>query len=198
MRQLILFVTLSLLHQSCDDNHPKVTIKDDDYFPLQIGNYWEFSTAHPGGDATSFKREIVGKTEIQGMEYYTFVSTNLNNQYRDTIYFRKDEQQHVYRRVKLEPEINVFRLNAAEGEHWKFGNINDAEYDVMVNVLEIQLGSEHLSNAKVFSYDASQLADEEYYVTLSKGIGFSIEGSYAWGFTSTLQRARINGLEYTF
>jgi hypothetical protein len=99
-------------------------ISVQDYLPLQIGNYWEFSNGHYGGSILTDKIE-----NLNGVDYYRLIR-NYNPipiAYRDTIYIRKTSNGIVYQRTKnSNNETVLFYLAASTGEVWITTNTNPA------------------------------------------------------------------------
>jgi len=197
----LLFSTfIALLFTAChDNNNPQPT--DDSLFPLAVGNSWEYSPfpSNQSGYTGSVKSEITAIIEIENKEYYQMInkSEGTPNPYIDTVYYRVDNNGFVYKRRKSGEEGNPFRLQAQDGDKWKYSTVS-TENDMSVIFQEpITISSTQVSDCRLFVYDVSGLADEESYTTLAPGIGI-VTSHTAWGFRRDLKKAVISGITYHF
>ena len=76
--------------------------------------------------------------------------------------------------------------------------MDDDEVTISLSVSTLDIGNKTLKNCKAYYYDVDNWADEEYTVTLAKGIGFVKEYSNAWGNGALLKSATINGRKIDF
>jgi hypothetical protein len=198
MKNVFLILFLAASFQSCMDHEARLVYDKSNYLPLEVGNYWEFTNKMSGGAAlATITRTVTGKTNLEGKEYFVVVTSD-SNSYSDTAYYRKDDQQYVYVMHRRSGEENTFRLLASDGTSWSYPTENQSAYNVNVAIATLQINDLSVDSCKTFSYDVPQWADEEHFVTLAPGVGFIKEGSYAWGITSTLRKARISGVEISF
>lgn len=184
----------------CDD-HNDFNLTENNFFPLQVGNYWEFHPfPHPSSDETVVKMEITSTQEFSGVEYYLMVrkSEGPYGVYIDTSYYRTNEMGFVFQRLKTGEFVNPYRLGARDGERWS-SSVPANGVDVSVRYIDepITVNSTLLANCRVFAYDKEEWIDEEYWTTLAPGIGIVTSHS-AWGFRRDLKRAVINGVEHNF
>jgi hypothetical protein len=184
-----------------DENEP--TRINSDYFPLHVGDYWEFvpvNTQDPA--AFTWRREITDKVTLDNKEYFQAITkSNSSADYVDTVYYRVDDNGLVFsRRNNTAGEINIYRLDAMDGESWitpfGYSSENPVEGKTKCSVGIFKFNDAVFENCKTFSFDVEQWVDEERYTILSKGIGPLREGS-AW-FTQDLKKAFINGSTFEF
>lgn len=193
-------VLLIIGFAGCEDE--ELNLAENNFFPLQVGNYWEF---HPyaqnlQGDKTVVKMEITTTQEFLGVEYYLMVrkSEGPYGIYIDTAYYRTNEIGFVFQRLKTGEITNPYRLGAKDGERWSSSFPANGD-DMSVEYVNepIMINSTLFENCRVFEYDKEEWIDEEYWTTLAPGIGIVTSHS-AWGFRRDLKRAIINGVEYDF
>ena len=117
----------------------------------------------------------------------------------DTVYYRLDDNGFVYSRRKYnQVEENKFRLNAKNGDTWMYPVENNDLAAIKLFVVDVELRTKDLQNCKAYFYDVAQWADEEYTITLAKGLGFVKEYSNAWGMGQVLESVTINGQKFNF
>lgn len=191
----------SLLLFACDDDSPSFNTDSNTYLPLQIGNSWEFeSTNKDLTDLNTFKR-VIAKVTLNDHTYYEIISgwgTSVEN-IPDTAYYRVDDNGFVYilRKTKNNEE-NRFRLQGQDGDTWSYPVDDNDEAFISLSVSTLNIGNKNLKNCKAYFYNVEGWADEEYTITLAKGIGFVKEYSDAWGQGSILKSATINGQVINF
>jgi hypothetical protein len=191
LSKVVAFLAVSSLSTCTKDNdelQSKIDLLDaEDYFPLQINNYWQLS-GFP-------VRSVAELKTIDNVAYYAMVSG------ADTTYYRETADGKVYQRTKATAEILRFDLGADEGETWTYPD-KDAHY-VWNAVLSsknetVIVGGRSFENCYRFSFDIPQMADDEHLVLLAPGIGF-IEEYYSGGSGQTLlTEATIDGVEIHF
>jgi hypothetical protein len=163
-----------------------------DYYPLEIGNYWEYWT--PNNPANSI--EIVSDTIIGNVNYYVSIFRSFSSTYKETRFERIDTLNAlVYRYFPLEEkEMIIDSLPAKQGQ--RFTSNMFLDWDVCSSycsdIEEINIFSE-IRKLRYLSHDCGQ--DLPWYQIL-KGIGLY---SYGWPRPPggvTLKYAIINGVEY--
>lgn len=164
-----------------------------DYYPLKIGNYWEYWTPnnHPANSI-----EIVTDTIIGNLNYYVSIFRSFSSTYTETRFERIDTiNALVYRYFPLEEkEMIIDSLPAKQGQ--RFTSNMFLEWDVCSSycsdIEEINIFGE-IRKLRYLSHDCGQ--DLPWYQIL-KGIGLY---SYGWPRPPggvTLKYAIINGVEY--
>ena len=92
MNKLLSLFLTTVVFGSCEDINPNF---DPSYFPLQVGNYWEYHPSVQQDHLVSIIREIPSKTTIEGREYYLMVSRFVYSQAApgiDSTYYRIDDK----------------------------------------------------------------------------------------------------------
>jgi hypothetical protein len=198
MKSLVRFVFVSsVILFSCDnDQQVNIATKDISYFPLQIGNRWEYEPIRTDMKLKTSVFTIVS-TEIRDSKEY-FAMERLyqyeNTSSRDTVFYRIDPQGFVFETSRYDTgERNRFRLGAADGDTWNMESSAPDNYVVRTSITDVTLSSQLLHDCKSFSYDVPQWADEEHYFILAPGLGIVQHGN-AWGFDYKLKTAKIAGL----
>ena len=164
-----------------------------DYYPLEIGNYWEYWTVNNPAHSI----EIVSDTLIGSLNYYVSVFKSLSsNIYTETRYERIDTfNALVFRYFPMEEEEMVIdSLPAKQGQRFSSNMFIDwdvcSSYCSDIEEINIFRGIRKL---RYLSHDCGQ--DLPWYQIL-KGIGLY---SYGWPRPPsgvTLKYAIINGVEY--
>lgn len=201
MRKLVFL--LSLFFSGCY-YHQTITPEisgNSSYLPLEIGNSWDFQplTNPPGA---LIHCEVTGLASINSHQYYLLVtsSTYSDRTYKDSAYYRIDNNGFVYIYDKNQPnlEANRFRLNAQNGDTWTYPVDNNSVATIKTTVGPLVVGSTEIAKCKSYYFDVVNWADEEYTITLAPGIGFVKEYSNAWGMGQILKSAKIHGQVYNF
>jgi hypothetical protein len=169
-----------------------------DYFPLQVGNYWEFSP---------YWTDSIDKIEkLDGNDYYRMVSADCKTRsYLDTVYYRKTADGKVYKRSKRTTgDILKFDLAAQVGQTWNYilpGPYQSLPWNATLksNTDIIPLGNDTIINCYRYFFDIPQMADEEECWLLAPGIGFVVKNNYnGWLGGYKLKKVRINGIVREF
>jgi hypothetical protein len=202
MKKIAILLLVAFILPACDDDHQTISV-DAKYFPLHIGDSWEFVSYNWHGQPTpGMKREITATVTFNERQYYVMTTHYIGGHtgHVDTAYYRVDHRGYVYERRKdQDHEINPFRLKTSDGTSWKDASYISAEGLMTLHQFTtVNLDQTAVDNCKVFSYDEESFADEEYYVTLAPGLGVVTEGSYAWGQRFDLKKAVINGKTFEF
>lgn len=179
-----------ILFSSCEEEDNDVVLKinsldQNDYFPMHLGNYWDFSfTSDRFMDITEL---------IDGIYYYRVVTEH------DTVFYRKTVDGKVYEKTKRSNEILKFDLNADEGDVWICDSENMMNASLISKNETIILDNHTFKNCYKYFFDSPQLVDEEYFIWLAPGVGF-IEIQYLGGASTRilLKNVIINGVEIQF
>lgn len=162
---------------------------NSDYFPLQVGNYWEFNQM----GTKSIDRIIT----LDGKDYFRMISV-FSNLMKDTLYLRKTSDGKIYSRKLTSAESLLYDLYAPVNDSWQNG-----EMKVTLTKIDQEkvLGNTTVKHCLVFYCDPRlMMADDEYTWTLAPGIGyvyyFALGGTYNQNFI--LKKALINGVETSY
>lgn len=163
-----------------------------DYYPLDIGNYWEYWTTN----LPIFSLEVISDTLISGRMYKVVERTSLNTQAKEFKYERVDNYNAVVYRYfpQEEKEMMIDSLPTKQGQ--RFTSNMFLEWGVCTSycskIEEANIFGE-IRKLRYLSHDCGQ--DLPFYQIL-KGIGLY---SYGWPRPPsgvTLKYAIINGVEY--
>lgn len=192
-----------------DDDTVSVTIKDKDtinatfslqdfniyldYYPLEIGNYWEYSYHN----LPTHSVEIVSDTLIGNLNYYVAVYRNLpNGSYIETRYERVDENNAlVYRYFPLEEkEMIIDSLAAKAGQKFTSNIFMEpylACYSICFSIKTDEIFGESRKVRNLKQACGTDMPDYQ----IVKGLGFYSAAFWRTG-GYTLKYAIINGVEY--
>jgi hypothetical protein len=200
MTKLISSIIGLVLLASCVKD--AVTSTSVDYFPLQVGNYWNLSSIGT--------RSIDTIVSLNGINYYRMVHVQVGPTgitSRDTTFYRKTTDGKVYERgTKSTDEILKFDLGANSDQTWTYAkdptiSINTYPWNATLkSVIDtVQLGNNTIRNCYRYYYDIPQGADEETTIWLAPGIGF-VKEFYSGGTIDrkSLTKVRINGIVRQF
>ncbi len=181
MKKLLVISLVITAMLSCekDDNH-RMNV-DRDYFPLQIGNQWNFELAG--------KDSIIDITKINGVEYFEFV-----NDFGTTSYYRKqDDRIYVKSLSKENMEEMKFDLAANIDETWKYG---PGYVTLISRNATISIGDVLIDSCLQFNFLNNDLIDYGSTIWLAPGIGIiqrTCQECFGSSFeTLKLETARIN------
>jgi hypothetical protein len=166
-----------------------------DYFPLNVGNYWELSFRGT--------RTIDQIVNLDGKDYYRMVSVTVwpnGSTTKDTVYYRKTADGKVYQRDKNTSEILKFDLTASKGKMWHYTTENPI-YPLPWNATlqnktdTVVVNNNTLENCYRYYFDYPQTADEESAIWLAPGIGV-VREEWIGGPANriAITKARINGI----
>ena len=171
------------------------------YLPLQVGNYWEFTSINTPKDGVVVHREVKGTAQLNGYEYYLIISNSV-----DSTYYRVEQNGDVYTyRRGMDNEQLSYKLFAHDGDSWSYtledgvgGSGRDDVMHVSVNIGSVATERKTVDDCKHYYFDVEQWVDEEHTNTLAPGVGFIREYSDAWGMGMILSKASIGGnvIEY--
>jgi hypothetical protein len=203
MKKTLLIVLAAISFCGCEnDNDPQTTEHDPSYFPLKVGNYWEYVPVLQHPDLLSINVSIPSTATIGDYEYYLMVTKHNHTGFTsvvDSSYYRVDSRGYVFERTthSLE-ETNRFRLAAADGETWTIYTPYLQDYiATTTNISALNLNEVEIANCKSFSFDLPPTIDDEHTLVLAPGLGI-VKQLFAGGFDSTLREARIDGIKYNF
>ncbi|WP_439184921.1 hypothetical protein [Carboxylicivirga taeanensis] len=157
MKKLLFISLIFIALISCEkDDNQKLKL-DVDYFPLQIGNHWNFELAG--------KDSIIDLTEINGIDYFEFV-----NDYGKTSYYRKQDNR-IYTKLSSgeSKEEMKFDLNANIGATWKYGS---GYVTLMSKNATITIGDTKIDNCLQFNFHNEDLIDYGSTIWLAPEVGF--------------------------
>lgn len=169
-----------------------------DYFPLQVGNFWEMSFVGT--------RTIDQIVTLDGKDYYRMVSVRVwksGTVTKDTVFYRKVEGKVYQRGTKSTDEILRFDLSASSGQTWTYPKdpattFNPHPWNVTLRTVSdtVHLGNDTLRSCYRYLFDIPQSADEESNIYLAPGIGI-VKEVWLGGSPDriALKRSKINGIE---
>ena len=167
-------------------------LNSSDYFPLQLGNYWEI-------DGRNVK-SIDGEENLSGTNYYRMI---FDEKYggKDAVYFRKTPDGKIYEKTRSGDEQLKFDLNAEVGSTWTF-QLFGSDYPPHDVTLESKSDTVILHNYVFtdcyrFRFDILPMADDELTVYLAPGIGVLKESCFCPG-SGLLNKVNIDGVELQF
>ncbi|GHN01846.1 hypothetical protein WSM22_33350 [Cytophagales bacterium WSM2-2] len=201
MKKLIILFLVAALFAGCRHDDLAVKIpQDENYLPLEVGNYWNLQPVGQVSIGLQAHREVMGVATINNHEYFLLVTSYIENSNVDSAYYRMDTNGfvHIYRKNQPNFEDNRFRLFAKDGDKWKYPVDGSSEAEITLTVGSLTIGNAEIANCKSYFFNVTNWADEEYTITLAPGIGFAKEYSNAWGFGQILKSARIHGQVYNF
>lgn len=177
---------------------------NESYLPLEVGNYWNFETISSSQvqEPNQIHREVTSIVTINNHDYYLLVNTSTNSAYtyKDSSYYRVDNNGYVFIYRKSSPrfEDNRFRLNGNNHDTWSYPVESGDEAHVTLTMESVTLGNVTLANCKSHFFDVVRWADEENTITLAPGVGFVKEYSNAWGIGQELKSAKIGDRVFNF
>jgi hypothetical protein len=175
MKKLLVISLVIMALISCEkDDNQRINV-DEDYFPLQIGNQWNFEFAG--------KDSIVDLTEIDGIEYYKFV-----NDYGTVSYYRKqDSRIYVKSQSSDSKEEMKFDLAANVNETWTYG----IGYATLVSRnATINIGDTQIDSCLQFNFHNKDLIDYGSTIWLAPEIGL-IQKTCQECFGSSFETLRL-------
>lgn len=197
-KRLVPFVlALIALFTACDDDASIPVIESTDYFPLHIGDTWEYKD-HIRKVCGS---EIINKKEYRVITHEIYRADTLYYTYNT--YFRTTRDNKVYQLNSDQSGEYLFAdFNLSADESWTYiNNSNGRDDEWTVTVLPeitFEFDDTELENCKRLFYNALLIVDEEHTIVFAAGIGEINSFSNAWGVSDTIQRATIDGVTYGF
>jgi hypothetical protein len=187
MRKLLLINLVITVLISCKKEDNQRINLDKDYFPLQIGNLWNFELAG--------KDSIIALANVKGIDYYEFV-----NDYGTTYYCRKQDNRIYIKSFWTDSKEEMkFDLAANIGETWAFG----AGYVTLVSRnATVTIGDTQIDSCLQFNFHNKDLIDYGSSIWLAPGIGFiqqTCQECFGSAFeTIKLETAKINEQLFEF
>jgi len=156
---------------------------DEDYFPLQVGNWWHYEDDPDGFEWHRFEK-IIDTTTIDNKKYFIMKGYPLipDSLLWATIdFYRKDSLNQVWRRKfsEIEPEHILYKLNASRDDKWYFPDREcDSVQVVMYDTLTVRTNFDIFNNC--LAYDIACLHSSRiscylapgFGVVVSSGVGF--------------------------
>jgi hypothetical protein len=157
MKKVLMLYLVFIALISCEkDDNQRINLAED-YFPLKIGNQWNFELAG--------KDSIIDITKVNGTDYYKFV-----NDYGTTSYYRKiDNRIYIKSSMADSKEEMKFDLAANINDTWAFG----AGYVTLVSRnATITIGDTQVDSCLQFNFHNKDLIDYGFSIWLAPRIGF--------------------------
>jgi len=181
MKKLLVISLIITTLVSCEkDDNQRINLKEN-YFPLKIGNQWNFEIAG--------KDSIIDITKVNGIDYYEFVNDN-----GTTSYYRKQDNRIYVKSSSTESKEEMkFDLAANIDNTWAFG----AGYVTLVSrSATIRIGDTQIDSCLQFNFHNKDLIDYGFSIWLAPGIGFiqqTCQECFGSAFeTLKLEKAMIN------
>jgi hypothetical protein len=200
MKTISLLLCCACLLIACEEDD-RIDAGSNSYLPLEVGNLWIFRSMQPDVNNNKNFRKVIAEANLDNRIYAQVISGWYDPEevVNDTVYYRVDDNGFVYSRRKFpNTEVNIFRLNEQDGAAWTSPYLDSSTLSVNLSVVNLEIRRKTLRNCKAYFYDVNRWADEEYTVTLAKGVGFVKEYSNAWGLGDILESATINGRKFNF
>ena len=116
---------------------------DKSYFPLQIGNMWNWQknwSSHWGGefeyDTSYYKVEIIAKEMLANIEYYKFETTYDDSQIIHCYYRINEENGIVYKKENLNSSEQYFIQLSLPSGNYIIEEAEDPDYNQTVRIVE--------------------------------------------------------------
>ncbi len=169
-----------------------------DYFPLQVGNYWEYKAFN----GNTFKYQTDSIKNLDGKDYFRMLRSGfLIQSGSDTVYYRKDPYWIVYERRRTTQEILKVNFGVPVGAKWDNGIDIYSGHTWWVtlssNTDTVKCTNFTFENCYRYYYDVRETADDEYWWFLAPGVGIvkELNGSVP---ASRLVKSKINGVERVY
>lgn len=188
-----IFIVISSLvfMYSCEKNNTDSSDPSGNFFPLKIGNLWQYDYVF---------NEVKGTTLIDGKEYF-LVEEKLSG-VMNTYYVRIDNAGNVYRKlVKDKPEGLYLKVNLKAGDSWQYikwtGGDRPEVWNCMVRSVntDVKYEGNLFENCYQVDYDVADMIDEEHTKYFAPNVGHVKTHSYMWNNSVLLSRSVINGKE---
>jgi hypothetical protein len=166
----------------------------DDYFPLQVGNYWEFKAFN----GNPFKYQIDSIKNLEGKDYFRMLRSGFLISGTDTVYYRKDPASIVYERRRTTQEVLKVNLSVPVGTKWDYAIDSHSGHKWWASLGSktdtVKCSNYTFENCYRYFYNVEETADEEYWWFLAPGVGI-VKDMNASFPASRLTKAKINGVE---
>ncbi len=165
-----------------------------DYFPLNVGNFWQYRTWNPDGDMQILNKQITDVdtltdgtliyeelTNGDSKVYYKIKSTDKN-----TLYFCPEPANGIY--------YEYFKMNVTPYVSWPSMPVFWIRYDTSY-IVHSQFGKNDTSLIYEMAYYNNFIYEDRiFHYALMKGIGECFGGGF--GFDKSLWGCIINGVKY--
>ncbi|WP_282040087.1 hypothetical protein [Saccharicrinis aurantiacus] len=175
MKKVLVISLFIVAFISCEkDDNQRIKL-DEDYFPLQIGNNWQFEK--------SGKDSIIDIIKYNNTEYYEFA-----NDYGTNSYYRKHDNRVYVKSLSVESKEEMkFDLAANIDETWAFG----AGYVTLISRNEtVTIGDKQIDNCLQFNFHNQDLIDYGSTIWLAPEIGL-IQRTCQECFGSSFETLRL-------
>jgi len=187
MKNLFALGVMILVFLSCEkDNSTKVELSSD-YFPLKVGNYWNFE--HVG-------KYMVSETQmVNGVEYFKIATD-----YSTTMLYRNHDNKIFTKESSLDnSEVMKFDLTAEVNDTWTYGNGN---VTLVNRNATVTIGEMQIDSCLKFNFRNENLIDYGYSIWLAPRIGLiqqTCQECFGSSFvTMKLVKVNINNQETEF
>mgnify|MGYP005725557193 CR=1 FL=1 len=186
----VFLITIFLMQCSRDTVSPENS--SDGFFPMEIGNKWNYHSIPEAFSVNESMVEIINTTEIGGKTYFVFERTYPNlTTHRDTSYFRK-ESNKVFINWNGE-EFLYIDFDRDVNDSWEtrgsyIGVIQDKN-----KRFEVPAGI--FTNATLVYFDIPLAADAQFCEHYAKGVG-RLNICCLFGIPMELVSATISGKKF--
>src|ERR1700755_2012978 len=141
----ILFLVITAVFAACHSDDKAEPVFDNNYLPLQVGNYWDFQRMDQPQVTPLIHREVIANVEMDDFKYYLLVTTYGDQSAKDSSYYRIDSNgsAFIYRKNQSK-EDNRFHLNGKDGDEWSYPFEQNDEAHVKLSVGSMAIGNKTL------------------------------------------------------
>lgn len=185
-----------------------------DYFPLQVGNRWEYDISNPVRTVGTMSISVVDTTRISGISYFLLTGYQLGTVFQiydppDTLFVRKVGEK-VFFRYFDGRDILFYDFAASDEESWHIPLSWNADYPTDGNVgFSIRINRDPERGYLIippeghlfFGFQGYNIVDADWVEEFAQGIGpvasilyFAADGRQV----TKLRRAVINHQEFDF
>lgn len=193
--QMFLSLIALCIFSSCTKD--AVLNNSQDYFPLQLGNYWEFKAFN----GQPFKYQIDSIKNLDGKDYYRMLRSGFLIQGTDTVYYRKDPASVVYEKRRTTQEVLKLNFDVPLGTTWDNGIDPSSGHMWHVtfssNTDTVKCSNLTFENCYRYFYNVVETADDEHWWFLAPGVGI-VKDMNASFPASRITKAKINGIVREF
>ncbi len=187
MKNLLAVSVMILVFLSCEkDNSTKVELSGD-YFPLKVGNYWNFELAG---------KYLVSETQmVNGVKYFRIITDS-----GTAMLYRNHDNKIFTKESSLDnSEVMKFDLTAKVNDTWTYGNGN---VTLINRNATVTIGEMQIDSCLQFNFHNENLIDYGYSIWLAPGIGLiqqTCQECFGSSFeTMKLVKVNINNQETEF
>jgi len=142
MKYIIASALCAILLASCGQDPSTPTTTTPDYFPLQIGNWWEYAVDTAAADGSKFiyayteRVEIIDDSVVNGKKYYVVQYKQVGgNQINYLFFLNKDTEGRIVYSGNILPQnihdsmlFVVYYFNKPKGEVWNRNLYSSGNY----------------------------------------------------------------------